>query len=189
MFRNSILVIMAVVLLGVGSAMAGNCNNDNFFGTYTRVDAATDPIGDGTLLHQYIYNLTLSSDGSAIQYWTGLPDFQINSGTGSTFVGSWKCKNNGQLVVTLLASTYYPTDPLANPNVPLPDVSLQYNYRYTYLFKVNNPNTLTRIQARSRRYLASEDSTNPTAGILGTLSTTPITYNRFVASDDDLTAP
>ena len=92
-------------------------------------------------------------------------------------------------MVTLLASTYYPTDPSANQNVPLPDVSLQYNYRYTYLFKVNNPNTLTRIQARSRRYLASEDSTNPTAGILGTLSTTPVTYNRFVASDDDLTAP
>lgn len=187
MFRNSILALMAVVLLGVGSAMAGNCNNDNFFGTYTRVDAPTDVFVDGAVIHQYIYNLTLSSDGTAIQYWTGLPDYQITFGTGTQNVGSWKCKNNGQIVVTLLGSSYEPVGP--DTVIPAADVSLVYNYRYTYLFKVNNPNSLTRVQSRSRRYLASEDSTNPTAGILGTLSTTPITYTRFVASDADLTAP
>ncbi len=180
---------MMVTLLSVGSVFAGNCNNDRFYGTYTRVAPPTDAIGDGTEFHQYIYNLTLSADGTAIQYWTGLPDYQMNFGSGTTNIGSWKCKNNGQLIVTLLASTFQPTDPIANPNVPLPDLSLIYNYRYTFLFKVDNPNSLTRLQARSRRYLANEDSTNPNLGTLGTLSTTPITFTRFVASDADLLLP
>ena len=169
------------------SAMAGDCNNDKFQGTYTRVDAPSDVYGDGSVMHQYVYQLVLNSDGSAIQYWTGLPDIQINFGTGSINIGSWKCRSDGKLVVNLLAASYSPIGP--NANLGTPDTSLTSTTHYTFLFKINNPNQLTRIQSRSRVYSPSADPTDPAGGTLGALNTTQVTYKRFVASDADLTAP
>ena len=54
---------------------------------------------------------------------------------------------------------------------------------------VNNPNKLTRIQARSRVYARDQNPADPNGGTLLPLNTTQIVYNRFVASDADLLAP
>jgi len=187
MLKNTILALTALIVLGVGTAMAGDCNNERFYGTYTRVDAPTDVMGDGTIIHQYVWTLVLNSDGSAIQTWTGAPDYMINFGTGATNVGSWKCRADGKLVVTLLSANYAPVGP--DGYIPSADISLSNSYRYTFLFKVNNPNQITRIQSRTRVYSPSENAADPASGTLGALSTTQVIYSRLTANDSDLTAP
>ncbi|HLA94624.1 MAG TPA: hypothetical protein VK612_02800 [Pyrinomonadaceae bacterium] len=186
MFRTTILAFALLLTLTAGTVIAGDCNNDNFPGSYTRIDAAQDVFGDGSAVHQYVYQLNLGSGGSVYQFWTGLPDYQLTFGSGTPTIGSWVCRPDGKLLVTVITSTFAPA---SNPNVTTPDLELASYFRSTFLFKVNNKNTLTRIQARTRTYAAGQDPTNPTGGTLGALSTTPITYNRLVPSDADLLAP
>jgi hypothetical protein len=126
--------------------------------------------------------------------FTGNPDLMLSLGMGTTAVGSWKCRNDGMLVVTVIEAIYGPTtDAINHPStVPFPppvDLSLAEHVRGTYLFSVNDANTLTRIQGRNRAYDASQDPTDPTGGFLRPLNTTPVVYTRLVASDADLLAP
>jgi hypothetical protein len=186
MFKKGILVLTLVLGIAI-SAFAGDCNNENFYGTYTYVPAPTDVMGDGTVIHQYVYTLILAPGGTVYQHWSGLPDYQINAGTGTPSIGSWKCRADGKLVVTYLLSSYAPVNPDAY--IAYPDVALATNYRTTLLFNINGRNKITRIQARSRAYGASDDPTNPNGGTLGALSTTHVVYNRLIANDSDLTAP
>lgn len=187
MFKNTALFLTITLCLAIGTAFAGNCNNGNFPGSYTRVDAPTDVFGDGTEIHQFIYQLTLNADGSVQQYWTGLPDYQINVGTGTPSYGSWKCRADGKLVVNIITANYAPVTP--GGNVTFADVRLAGYFRTTILFNVNNQNTLTRIQSRNRTYTAAQDPTDQSAGTLGAVSNTQFTYKRLVANDDDLNLP
>ena len=164
------------------------CKKFNFLGSYTRVDAPVDVFGDGSAVHQYVFQLNLTADGVARQYWTGLPDYALNIGTGSEPIGSWTCRDDGKLVVTILFATYVPTNP-ADPNTPVADVRLFRHTRTTILFDVPDDNTLSRIQSRSRSYLPGADSTDAAGGTLGAISNAAITYRRFVASDADLLLP
>lgn len=183
-----IFAFAIVLTFTSGIVFAGNCNNDNFPGTYTRIDPPLDLLGDGSVVHQHVYTLTLGADGSARQDWTGFPDYLINLGSGTAGIGSWKCRADGKLVVTLLSTTYFPV--AADQNIgTVQDISLSRHIRTTILINVNNPNKLTRIQSRSRTYLPGDDPTNLTGGTLGALANTQIIYNRVVASDADLTAP
>lgn len=181
------LLTIAIFAAVPAFAAKTGCQKFDFLGTYTRVDAPLDVFGDGTAIHQYIYQLSLAGDGSVRQYWTGLPDYPINVGTGSEPIGSWKCRNDGKLVVQYLYATYVPTT--ISYNTPNPDIELYSHTRVTVLFEVPDNNTLLRVQARARNYAAGVDPTNPTGGTLGLISNTAITYNRFVASDADLLLP
>ncbi len=188
MMRSLIFTLVIVLTLTVATVFAGDCNNNNFQGTYTRIDAPIDIIGDGSVINQHVYTLTLNADGSARQDWSGFQDYMINLGSGTPGIGSWKCRADGKLVVTLLATLYVPA--AADPNLgTVQDITLYRHQRITILFNVNNPNKLTRIQSRSRNYLPGDDPTNLAGGTLGTLSTTQIVYNRIVASDADLLVP
>ena len=186
MFKKGI-ILLTIVLGMAASAFAGNCHSKNFYGTYTRVDAPSDVMGDGAVIHQYVYTLVLAPGGVAYQHWSGLNDYQTTFGTGTPNVGSWECRSDGKLIVTYLQSSYAPVGPDAY--IAYPDVSLATNYRITVLFTINNKDKITRIQARTRYFSASEDPTNVTGGTLGPLSTTEFVYNRLKASDDDLLAP
>lgn len=189
MVKNLLLVSLFAILMSVAPAYAAKvgCQKFNFLGTFTRVDPPLDVFGDGTAVHQYIYQLAVSGDGTVRQYWTGLPDYQTNIGTGSESIGSWTCRNDGKLVVTFIFATYVPTTP--SSNAPVPDIELFRHTRTTVLFDVPNDNVLTRIQARSRTYTAGQDPTNASGGTLGAISNTSFTYNRFNASDADLLLP
>ncbi len=187
MLKATILALTLILAVTIGTAFAGDCSNENFFGTYTRVDPATDVFGDGTVNHQYIYQLVLTSGGSVYQYWTGLPDYQLTFGSGTPWVGSWECRSDGKLIVTVLTSTFAPVGP--DEHIASPDLTLAGYYRSTYLFKINGRNKMTRIQARTRTYAPDQDPTDPAGGTLSNLSTTQITYNRLLASDADLLAP
>ena len=192
--------LVALSLLMVIAAPANaqgvlGCKTLRFVGSYTRTVFTPDVWGDGSsVAHTYLYHLTLTIDGSAIQEFSGGPDIMLSAGLGTTSVGSWKCRSDGKLVVNLIGSIYVPTTDAINhpttvPNPPPVDLFLLSNERISYLFTVTDNNTLTRTQARTRNYLPAEDPSDPGAGTLGPLSTNVVTYKRVVASDADLLAP
>jgi hypothetical protein len=175
------------------------CKPDSVPGSYVRADPTTDVFFNGTnIAHTFIYQLNLHSDGTADQYWTGFPDYLMELGSASPWIGSWKCRDDGKLVVTLLHATYSQTPPSAACNtgpvcVPTADIALDpitAHVRSTYLFSVeNNNNTLRRVQSRARYYSPTEDPTDPGAGSLRPLMPDQVVYKRFKASDADLLAP
>jgi len=194
--RNVVVALLVLLVFTVVPAFPqgiAGCKTGMFMGSYTHLDTFSDVWGDGTfVLHQTIRQLTLHSDGTATEESTAAPDIMLSGGTTSSRVGSWTCRNDGQLVVTLIFATYLPTgDAGLHSITPTPpvDILLFQHSRTTYLFSVTDANTLTRTQARTRVYAASEDPTNPAGGVLRPLSTVVVVYKRLVASDADLLAP
>lgn len=187
MFKKLLFALAMTTIFATVSTFAGNCKNDKFVGSYTNTNANVDVFGDGSVIHTFVNQLTLNENGTANLYWTGYNDYLINLGTGSPAIGSWDCRNDGKLVVTLITGVYTPSVP--NGNAPSPDVTLVQHYRTTYLFAIDNKNTIRRIQSRTRRYTPAQDPGDPTGGTLGALNNTEFTYNRLIASDADLLAP
>jgi hypothetical protein len=196
-------VLTAFVLLSVFlvtpafSDVLGGCKTGLFIGSYTNNTLAnfTDVWGDGSnVVNWTIFQLNLHIDGTVTQFFTGAPDIMLSAGTETPRVGSWKCRSDGKLVVTLIWATYNPTTdaanhPLSVPNPPLVDLLLAGHTRVTYLFSVTDANTLTRTQARFRQYGPTEDPTNPNGGALQPAQPNTAVFKRVVASDADLLAP
>jgi hypothetical protein len=181
------LVALWVVAVTPAHAQSAGCKTGKFVGSYTLADPE-DVFGDGSVHHTYVFLLSLHADSTAEEYWTALPDYMINTGTGSPFFGSWGCRKDGKLVVTFLRAAYFPTTP-GDPHAPKPDVALANTIRTTYLFTVTDDNTLTRVQARNRVYGPDEDPTDPEGGTLRPLNTTMQAFKRLTASDADLLLP
>ena len=187
-------VFMVIPAYPQGNGNAG-CKTGKFIGSYTSVDSDPDLWGDGSnVVHQFIAQLNLHSDGTVIEEFSGAPDTMLSFGLTTPRVGSWTCRKDGMLVVTTILALYGPTaDAINHPStVPFPppvDLFLVAHNRTTFLFSVTDANTLTRIQARTRRYDASQDPTDPTGGVLRPLNTNVVVYTRLVASDADLLAP
>jgi hypothetical protein len=193
MFKKMTLVLLALVVLTfASSAWAGGptgCKKFNFVGSFVWTDLNEDVWGDQSVFHSYVFQLNVHADGTATQYWTGLPDFMMNGGTNSEWRGSWSCRADGKLVVTMIDGLYLPVNSAQNPNAVTPDIQLANHVRSTYLFSVDNDNTLTRVQARNRVYGPNDDPTDPAGGTLRPINTTTGTYKRLVASDADLLLP
>ena len=197
--RNGIVafVLSVLTILPAFSQEHGNagCKNGKFIGSYTHLDTIADVWGDGSNVeHQTIRQLTLHSDGTATEEFTAGPDIMLSGGTVSSRIGSWMCRSDGQLVVTVISAVYLPTTDAVNhpagvPNPPPVDILLFQHRRTTSLFSVIDANTLIRTQARARRYTATEDPTDPTGGSLGPLNSVSDVYTRLAASDADLLAP
>ena len=187
-------VFMVIPAFSQGNENAG-CKNGKFIGSYTGLSTVADTWGDGSNVeHQYIAQLNLHSDGTVTEEFTGSPDTMLSFGLSTPRVGSWKCRKDGMLVVTSVLALYGPTtDAINHPSTvsfpPPVDLFLVQHNRATFLFAVTDANTLTRIQARVRRYDASQDPTDPTGGVLRPLNTNVVVYTRLVASDADLLAP
>jgi len=162
-------------------AVPVGCNKWKPVGTYTRSSVA------GT--HSFVYQLQLHNDGTAWMTATAYYDYMINYGTNSPAVGSWKCRDDGKVVVSVLQGILYPIIAGTAADLPYADVSLDQHINTTYLFSVDGPNTITQTQSRGRTYGPAEDPTDPAGGVLGTLRTTPRVYTRFTASDADLLLP
>ena len=184
-----LLIVMTLSFFVAAPAMAGGttgCRNGHFLGSYiSSPNPPTDLFGDGSVIHTFVYELTLNSDGTATQYWTGLPDYISTLGTASPWIGSWKCRSDGKLVVSMLLAGFVPVGP--GVNNPTNDISLAYHSRWTYLFSVDDDETLTRTQLRTRTYGPADDPSVLTGGVLSGLNTSTAQYKRVVASDADLT--
>ena len=188
MLKRIVFVLAMVTILSAIPAFAGSgCKNGKFVGSYTLTTPNVDVFGDGSVVHTYVFQLTLNDDGNANLYWTGYNDYFTNQGTGSPAIGNWTCRNDGKLVVNLISATYFPSFPTGN--APSPDVTLALHFRTTYLFSVEDENTLKRVQSRTRRYTPAQDPSDPNGGTLGAINNNATTYKRVVASDADLLAP
>lgn len=185
------LWLLSVLMVTPVFAEVG-CRNGKFVGSYVRAFPVPDIWGDGSgVQHTFVYQLTLNDDGNVYEQFSGFPDLMLSSGSGTPSIGNWQCRNDGKLVVTIINTAYVPTSDAALHgilNVPV-DLFLLFHSRTTYLFAVTDANTLTQIQARSRRYAPAEDPTDPNGGTLRPLNTSTIDYKRLVASDADLLAP
>jgi len=171
------------------------CKTGKFVGSYTHLDTFPDIWGDGSNVeHQLMQQLNLHSDGTVTEEFSGSPDTMLSFGLSTPAVGSWTCRKDGMLVVTQIHAIYEPTtDAINHPStVPAPppvDLFLLQHNRVTSLFLVTDANTLTRIEARNRRYDPTQDPSDPTGGVLRPLNTDVLVYTRLVASDADLLAP
>lgn len=191
--KKGIFALFTLLMFMVMPAFADTgCKNGKFVGSYVNLFRTQDAWGDGSNVSQtYLSQLTLTSDGNVSEEFSGSPQLLLSSGTSTNNIGTWQCRQDGQLVITVLYSIYRPTHDAAMhgvPNVPT-DLLLAFNVRNTYLFSVTDDNTLTRVQARTRFYTPTEDPTNPQEGTLTPLSTTSVVYKRLEASDADLLAP
>jgi len=192
-WKVAVVAVVALTVVIVRPALAeSGCKDGKFVGSYTQATLFTDIWGDGSgIEHTLVLQLTLHSDGTVHEEFSGYPDILLSAGTGTPLVGSWQCRQDGKLVVTTLNAIYVPTYDAALHgivNTPV-DLFLFVNSRTTRLFSVTDQNTLTRIQSRARLYGPTLDPTDPTGGTLRPLNTTPVPYKRLVASDADLLAP
>src|ERR1041385_6205005 len=158
MLRKIALLTVILTVFAAINAFADSCATGNFVGTYTRLTPASDIVGNGEL-HAFTFQLTFHADGTVTQYWTGLLDYQNSAGTGSINIGAWKCRDNGNILVTLLSASYIPTP--SDPNLGIvDDVKLLSHSRTTMVLNVDNANSLTRIKSITRTYAPDQDPTD-----------------------------
>jgi len=187
MLRKIALITIILMVFATVETFADSCATGNFVGTYTRSSPATDPVGNGEL-HAFVFQLTLHADGTVTQYWTGLPDYQMNTGSGTINIGAWKCKDNGNILVTVLSANYLPAP--ADPNLgTVDDIKLVGHSRTTFVLNVDSNNQLTRLKSVTRTYAPSQDPSDPNGGTLDPINTTQVVYKRLVASGADLNQP
>ena len=110
--RNVVVAFLTLSMFTVlpafpqGNGNAG-CKNGKFIGSYTHVDTFPDIWGDGSNVeHQIIQQLNLHSDGTVTNENAGGPDIMLSAGLSTTLVGSWTCRNDGKLVVTVIFAVY-----------------------------------------------------------------------------------
>ena len=195
--RNIFFVFVVLSLFMVTPAFPqgpAGCRSGSFVGSYTSLATITDLCDGSNVLQQTVVQLTLHSDGTARQEATGFPVLMLSFGMASSQVGSWTCRSDGKLVVTLLFAFLVPTTDAINhpstvPNPPPVDLLIFRHTRITFLISVTDANTLTITQTRRRHYLPTQDPTDPNGGFLGPLETDQVVYKRVVASDADLLAP
>src|ERR1051325_114382 len=178
------LLTLIVLIVASPTFASDKCSKQTFVRSYTAVQLDRDVLGDGSVLHTYVLQLTLHADGSAHLFFTGFPDYAMTAGTGTANIGSWKCRADDKLIVNVIHPFYLPT--VFNG---VNDLSLSRHFRDTYLFTITDDNTLTRTEFRRRRYTATQDPTDPTIGTLFPLNTTVVVFKRLIASDADLLVP
>ena len=191
MLNKTLLGIAVLAIFMVVPAIAGpatGCNKIKFTGSYIR-PLTVLPLQDGSVEHQTVFQLNINADGTAVQNWTGTLDYLITTGSNTSWMGSWTCRADGKLIVTLISAGFIPVPAGSNPEVTSQDLSLDFHTRTTYLFSVDDVNTLTKISSRTRSYAPNEDASDPAGGTLRALSTSPLVFKRLVATDDDLLAP
>ncbi len=208
MLRKATMAAVTLLAFMMAPAFATPCQSGLFVGSYVRVIGPTlnpDLFGDGSNVNfdrTYLVQLSLHADGSAEQAQTGAPDLFMNGGTSTPEFGSWNCRSDGMLVVTLLLANAGPTPdsltghptPASNgfdPDVATfrPDLFLGAHVRRTWLISITDANTLTVVQRRNRTYNMTQDPTDPNGGTLHRLFTDLLVYKRVIASDADLSLP
>ena len=176
MFKST-LAALATLLMFMGStAFAGGggkgkeCDPQKVAGSYIGQRIISLDFG---ILDQ----LRLNSDGTA--YWYQSNAFQqlITGGTFIPEIGSWKCFENGTLVVTTIGVTYAP--------VAGPDIVIDKYKRFTQKLSVLNSSTLETIRRVDRAFALTDDPLNPNGGIITLDSFAVFQYKRVKTLTSD----
>ena len=110
MFNKLFLMAVAIAIFAVVPAVAAptGCNRIKFQGTYTRASVNQDILGDETVFNSYVFQLEIRGDGTASLHSSAYYDFMVNTGSNSPGIGTWTCRADGKLVVSVLAGLLYP---------------------------------------------------------------------------------
>jgi len=195
MIKKRVITLILLSLFLVGPAFAkkgasGGCKAKDVVGSYTRIIDGTffdfDVPAD---VHERIYfrQLNINPGGTVYQAESSGPDVMINFGKRSQWSGAWKCRSDGKLLVTMLVAIYLPVPEDEYFPGSHQDLAIVTNRRVTYLFSVEDKNTLKLVQAIGRRYDMTEDPSDPAGGTLGSEFFGERFYTRLIPSDADLT--
>jgi len=194
MLKTRVITLIALSLFLVAPAFAGNkgnggdCKDQKVTGSYNRVIDGTFSDGYGVVIPRtYLRQLNLNAGGTVNQQQSTPLDGAINVGAHSSWLGSWECRKDGKLLVNVLHANYEPIPAGAIFPGSHEDLYLLEHLRTTYLFTVEDNDTLKLIQAVARFYDMTEDPTDPNAGTLGTEDFDEYLYKRLKPSDADLT--
>lgn len=126
MFKHTLLALVTLLVFLGSTALADKpkCKADKVPGSYVRLN----PIS--TFMDQ----LRLNSDGTAYWYQSAAFHHLVSEGAFNPHIGSWKCLDDGSLLVTTIGSNYRPT-------VPAGDIELFQNERFTEKLTVVNNDT------------------------------------------------
>ncbi len=150
------------------------CNANKVAGSYTF--SQFNPTYGKTFVDQ----LNFGDEGTVYWQWTGSLELPITVGTGSPYVGSWKCVSGGNMMFTVIVGVYLPTTTGG-------DVELSYYFRFTMLYNVDG-DELKRVRRVRKCFLPTEDPTDPN-GVPGcgtNISTSAYNFKRLKPMDSDL---
>lgn len=196
MFKRTIFSVIVLSFFLASPAYSAKtpgvtaCKIDAVAGSYVRVSQSQSVGFDGTIIDRtYLFQLKLSSDGIAVQNFTGADDMFDIYGGESDGVGSWECRKDGKLLVTMFSGSYRPVvdglDPFTGESVQASE--LRFHYLVSYLLSVTSADTLKTVETGVKEFNMSEVPTDPNAGSLVTLHTLEREYNRVKPIDEFLT--
>jgi len=193
MLKKSILFLVALSLFTamplLAKDKASKCKDKDVAGSYTRTLFGFGFEDDYGVFQERVYvrQLNLNEGGTVHQVESTGQDAGLNFATRTEWNGSWECRKDGTLLATVFGAVLNPVPADAIFPGSVPDLYLATNVKTTYLFRVDDDNTLTLIQAVARIYDMTEDPLDPLAGTLGVEDFDEYTYTRLVPSDADLT--
>ena len=144
MFKLALTALATLSIFLCSTASATECDPDSVHGSYVALRSDFSGSGNGTL-----DQLVLGKGGTAYFYRSTSFDLMLTTGSFIPEIGSWKCNDDGTLVVTTIAVNYAP--------VSGPDLAKYQNRRRTQKLSVVDSNTLQSIIRVSRYFALTDD--------------------------------
>lgn len=160
------------------------CSKNKVAGSYTRtlfVDGGASP-------KTYLDQINLGREGTVYWFSVSGTDRIINLGGITPFVGSWKCRRDGTVLMNIITATLAP---FVDPGSGINDIDVRDYLRFTIVFSIEDKDTLKRVQSVGRFMPASNDENpaDPDVGTIFGVGTSPYFLKRFKPLESDLNIP
>ncbi len=168
------MLIFAVSTTAFASAPDGDdgnvCQSKTWLGSYV----VQVPING----KQFLEYFQFGESGTVRHSATFYPEQMISSGTSTPSVGTWKCRTDGTIALTLIFASFPPDG--------AGDLTLGYHVRASLILQITGKKVLTRTKLVARVYPDSFDPTNPNIGFIAFVTDDPEDYTKLEVSDADL---
>ncbi len=149
MFKTAFAALF-ILLLFMSSTAIADCSVKKQAGSYVALRPTTISGSGASILDQ----LRLNSDGTAYWYQSTAFDLLVTTGSFIPQIGSWKCLDDGNLLVTTIGVTYHSVGT---------DIVKDSNERFTQKLSPTNDDTLTVIIRVFKDFPLTTDPLDPTA--------------------------
>jgi len=150
MFKTAFATLFTLLFFMGSTATADECIVKKVTGAYVALRPNTVSGSGPSILDQ----LKLSSDGTAYWYQSTSFDLLVTAGSFIPQIGSWKCQEDGTLLVTTIGVTYRSTGT---------DEVKDSNERFTQKLSVVDDDTLQVITRVFKDFPLSTDPLDPAA--------------------------
>lgn len=176
MIRNALAVLITLLAFMGSTAFAGDrsggCDSEKVAGSYVGLRPNTFSGSGFGLLDQLILN----KEGTAYWYQSSAFDLFVTTGTYIPQIGSWKCIDGRNLVVTTVGVTYAS---VGN------DIVKSQNTRFTQKISVIDDKTLQTVARVQRFFLLTDDPLG--SNVVGTTTfTDQFQYKRIKPFKNDV---